>query len=306
MKKLILTAACALLTLTAFGQAKKPTIMVVPSDVWCNQNGFTTAFDNQGVIERQPDYAAALASDENLVLAISKLGEMMSERGFPLKDLGASLRTLRNQDAERALIGDQVAESPIERLKSVASADIWIHLTYTLTKTGPNSQITFNMQGFDAYTDKQIAAASGTGKPSFSAIVPVLLEEAVLTHIDTFNYQLQNYFDDLFENGREVKLTLRRTNDSPYDFESEVGGDELGFAIEDWVASNTVGGRFSTAQASENIMVFEQVRIPMIDERGNGLDTRGWARGLVRYLRSQGIDTDLRTQGLGHVIITLE
>jgi hypothetical protein len=31
-----------------FAQAKKPTIMVVPSDVWCTKNGYMMTFDNQG------------------------------------------------------------------------------------------------------------------------------------------------------------------------------------------------------------------------------------------------------------------
>ena len=44
----------------AFAQAKKPTLMVVPSDVWCNQNGYTTEYDNQGVLVKVPDYQQAL------------------------------------------------------------------------------------------------------------------------------------------------------------------------------------------------------------------------------------------------------
>lgn len=72
-----------------FAQAKKPTIMVVPSDVWCNQNGYMSSFDNQGQVEKYPNYETALQSSSDLVLAISKIGEMMAERGFPLKDLSA-------------------------------------------------------------------------------------------------------------------------------------------------------------------------------------------------------------------------
>jgi len=47
---------------TAFGfsQAKKPILMVVPSDVWCNQNGYMLEYDNQGVKVKVPDYKRAL------------------------------------------------------------------------------------------------------------------------------------------------------------------------------------------------------------------------------------------------------
>ena len=32
----------------SFGQAKKPTIMVVPSKNWCDTNHFVTKIENQG------------------------------------------------------------------------------------------------------------------------------------------------------------------------------------------------------------------------------------------------------------------
>ena len=39
-----------------FGQAKRPTVMVVPSDNWCTINGFMTEWDNQGTKVKIPDY----------------------------------------------------------------------------------------------------------------------------------------------------------------------------------------------------------------------------------------------------------
>lgn len=311
MKKWILAVLATAMALAAFGQAKKPTLMVVPSDVWATQNGYMLEYDDMGAVRRMPDYEAALSGDANLNLAISKLGEMMAERGFPLKDLGQVLRRLHNEEAEYAVAtssetGDVLAESPLDRLKRTADADIWIQLTYTVNKTGPKQSLTFNLQGFDAYTDKQIAAASGTGMPSISVEVPVLLTEAVLSHIDGFNHQLQNHFDDLFANGREVVIEMRRWNGSDVSFESEYDGDELGFLIEDWMAENTVNGRFSTSTASENRMLFEQVRIPLENDRGRAMDTRTWANGLRRYLQSTcGIDAKLSTEGLGKAIITI-
>ena len=35
-----------------FGQAKKPTLMVLPSDNWCEQRYFMTEFDNQGTKQK--------------------------------------------------------------------------------------------------------------------------------------------------------------------------------------------------------------------------------------------------------------
>lgn len=103
MKKLFLYLVFSLLVVAGFSQAKKPTIMVVPSDVWCNQHGFVTEYDNMGTKTTVPDYKKALQTDPDLLLAISKIGEMMTERGFPLKDLGSSLKALDTEAAEESV-----------------------------------------------------------------------------------------------------------------------------------------------------------------------------------------------------------
>ena len=296
-----------------FGQAKKPTIMVVPSDNWCIQNNYTQEFDNQGKTITLPDYQAALQNSSDLLLVISKINEMMAERGFPLKNLESCLKTLNNQSAEDAMLtsktGGAVAESPIDMLKKVAKADIWMQLTYTLKQSGPKKYLEFILQGLDAYTDKQIAGASGSGSPSFTSEVGMLLEEAVLMHIDPFNSQLQAHFDDIFENGREVIVRIKVWDDAGYDLEEEFDDCELGEIIENWMADNTVNGRYNTTDATENMMLFEQVRIPLqVEEDGKvrQVDARRWLGNLRKYLKSNfEIESKLMTQGLGQAQLVI-
>lgn len=296
------------LIVTAFAQAKKPTLMVVPSDVWCNKNGYMFEFDNQGSKVKVPDYKSALQDNADLLLVISKINELMAERGFPLKNLESAMKSLQSESAEDAMMtskaGSTVSESPIDKLRKVAKADIWIQMTWTVNQTGPKKSITFNLQGLDAYSDKQVAGASGTGQPSFTAELPVLLEESILAHLDNFNAQLTTHFDDLFANGREVKLRLKKFDGFSGDFESEYDGEELGTLIETWVNDNTVNNRFSTTDATENFMLFEQVRIPLFDKNNKAVDTRGWARDLQKMLKEKyQIEAKLVTKGLGEAVI---
>lgn len=313
MKRLVLLMASLFVCATLFAQAKKPTIMVVPSDNWCVQNGYTQKFDNMGTEMTLPDYRAALQQNSDLLLAISKINEMMTERGFPLKNLESSLKTLMNQEAEDAMLtnkeGGGVAESPIDKLKKVAKADIWMQLTYTVNQVGPKRSLTFNLQGLDAYTDKQIAGASGTSEPSFTSELAILIEQAVLMHIDNFNAQLQSHFDDIFANGREIVVRIKTWDDAGFDLEEEFDGDELGMLIEDWMSDNTVHGRFNTTDATENMMLFEQVRIPLeMEEDGKvrQVDARRWMNGLRKYLKSEyDIESKLMMQGLGQAQLVI-
>lgn len=296
---------------SAFSQAKKPTIMVLPSDAWCIKNGYVIEYDNQGSIEKVADYKKAFQENTDLLLVISKIGGLMADRGFPLKDAEAALKTLASESAEDAMLsskgGAGVSESPIDKLKKTAKADIIMQLTWTVNNTGPKKSITFILKGLDAYTDKQIAEASGTGEPSFSAELPVLLEEAVISHLDAFNTQLQAHFDDMFANGREIIVRIKRFDSWDKDLETEYDGKELSSIIEDWMTANTVSGRFSTTDATENMMLFEQVRIPMYDANNKAIDARGFCKGLQTFLKSPpyNITNKLMTKGLGQGVIVL-
>jgi len=304
MKKFILLTLTLILSVALFGQAKKPTIMVVPSDNWCEQNGFVQQFDNQGKLVTLPDYRKAFQGNFDLLLVISKINELMADRDFPLKNLETTLKNIENQSAEDAMMsnksGDGLKESPIDVLRRTANADIWMQMSWNVQTVGPKQQVSFILQGLDAYTGKQIAGASGTGASSFSADLPVLLAEAVISHLDNFNAQLQKHFDDLFNNGREVILRVRVWDSFDGDLETEFDGNELGEIIENWVYDNTEQHRFSLSNATENALFFEQVRIPLYNSSGRSVDTRGWTRDLQKFLKdTYKIDSKISTKGLG-------
>lgn len=300
--------------------AKKPILLILPSDVFCVSKGYYTEFNNGGRIEKRPDYQMAFQNDKYLRLVIAKFSDLMSQRGFPLKDLEQELKKIENDKAENEVTqsstsGAYIEESPIDRIKRNCKADIILDLDFTINRNGMDKYITFVLKGLDAYTSKQIAGAVGEGLPSSSATTGVLLEEAVLSHLDAFNQRLMSHFEDLFEKGREVRIVLNVFQGSPVNFETEftVNGKilELTEIIEGWMEKNCVQGRFSKTESSETKMVFEQVRIPMSikDENDNfkGIDTEYFVRQLRTYLRNQpfNILSKIRPNGLGEAKLIL-
>ena len=295
------------------GKAKKPTIMVVPSDLWCIKNGFKMTFDNQGTKQELPDYKKALQNNSDLLLVIAKLNTLMAERGFPAKNLETEMKNLESRSAELSMMsskesGSSVAVSPIDMLKSTAKADIIMQLTWTINKTGPKRSITFNLQGLDAYTGKQIAGAQGTGSPSFSAETPLLLEEAVLAHLDNFNAQLMTHFTDIAANGREIMINIQVWDNADIDLEEEYDfdgeEDELQIFIEDWIGDNAYNGKFNLSDGSETFMKFEQVRIPLFYERKGkkkAYDAKRFVNKLRKFLKTEPfeITSKLYMRGLG-------
>jgi hypothetical protein len=295
-----------------FAQAKKPTIMVLPSDNWCEQRFFMTEFDNQGTKQKVPNYKQAFQEDTEIGQVISKIGSLMIDRGFPLKDAEQELKAIEARAAEDNMTtststGSSIAESPVDMLKNKAKADIIIQIWWKVTKTDAGKVLSFNVEAFDAYTNKRIAAATGNSEPNNTAIVPVLLEQALLSKIDPFVNQLQQHFDDMLVNGREIRLTVKRWNTWQYTLEDEIEGEEITDHINNWMQTNTVNKRFNMSDASENIIRFEQVRIPIYDANGNPIDARAFAKGLQKHLKSTpyNFEVKLVTRGLGEAILIL-
>lgn len=307
MKTRSLFSFLAALSLSAaLAQAKKPTLMVVPADQWCVARNFTQVFDNQGVKEVYPDYAKALQNDLDLYASISKIGELMADRGFPIKDLEQMLKAQKEEVAETIVAGFQ--ENPIDQLYRVAKADIIIQLNFNVNKGMRGQSVYFDMRGLDAYSKKQVAGASNTGPEKSGGAVAELLQEAAVAHMDKFFDDLTRHFDDLFANGREVTLKVRVAADSPLNLMDDVGGEELNVLIENWVNDNTVKHRYSWDGSSptETKGDFEQVRIPLYDTNDRALDTRGWVRGLQKHLKDQHrISSKILPKGLGSSILVI-
>jgi hypothetical protein len=317
MRKIFTTFIILATTIVAFGQAKKPILMVVPSDQYCISRGYKMEFENQGMKQVLPDYKAALQNDPDLRLVITKMGQIMADRGFPLKDLEQELKNLEQENAESMMLtskssASELAESPIDALKRVAKADIILDLDFQIKRQGPQKYIVFNLKGLDAYTAKQVSGVAGAGSPSTAASPELLLEEAVLSHMDNFNAGLMRHFEDMFAKGREVKVQIKVWSNWGEDLESEFGedGEELSEIIENWFFDNCVEGRFNLSDASENFMKLEQVRIPMMktDSRGRqrAVDTRSFVRELQKYLsKNYEIQSKLYLKGLGEAWLIL-
>lgn len=320
MKKSIVIAALLLaFQFVGWSQAKKPTIMVVPADAFCERYGYVQQANAMGQTVSSPDYARAMKENADIRTLVAAMADFMAKNDFPIQSLEQELKRLQTEDAELAMMtgknsGAEVDETPLERLRRSAKADIILDLDYEVHRIGPQKQVSFNLQAIDAYSSKIISGNTGV---STAANVPLtsLLEECVLSFKDNFLSGLQHYFDDLFANGREISVTLLRYNNCPVDFEEEyeVNGEEYELAeiIEAWMADNTVEGRFTTAAKSANRLRFNQVRIPLYAQNMNGrdvaIDAEAFVKPLVRMLKKAPYKLTVGSapRGLGDVWITI-
>lgn len=322
LSKLVLLSSFIMMSLLSMAQAKKPTIMIVPADTYCSRNGYVVEWiDESGNVNSVSDFANLFRQEdvEDLRLVISELSQIMAERGFPLKDLEQTLKSLQQESVEMSLLessssGSYITESMLDKVKRTAKADIILDLDFTPMQKGPQRYISYNLRALDAYTNKVIAANSGVGSPSVSAPINLLLEEAVLNFIDPFCAQLMSHFEDMSKNGREIVVKLKVWDSSDINFEEEFDFEdeylELTDIISYWMEDNTVNHAPTRTNATENFITFEQVRIPLYRERNgrkSALDARGFANTLRSYLRNEPflIESKIYERGLGEVWIII-
>ncbi len=313
MKKVLLILLCCIATMMMFAQqqAKKPTLMILPSDNWCTQRYFTTTYENQGSTVRVPDYQLAFQEDTEIGGVISKVGAMLTTLGYSLKDAEMEIKNLAVRTAEDNVTmsktsGASLVESPLDILKRRTKADIIIQLGWQVNKEQVGKSVTFTLEAFDSYTSKRIATATGTSTAS-DDIVPRMLEQAVQEHITAFDDQMDSYFHNLTLNGREIILTVRCWDSWENDLETEFDGEELTDCIQNWMADNTVNGAFNLTDGTESFLQFEQVRIPMFNEKGRAMDARMFATELRKYLAKEPylISSKVMVRGLGEAILVL-
>ena len=311
MKKYFHTIAFSLLCIVASAQEKKPTLMILPSDNWCTQRYFMTTYENQGLTVSVPDYQTAFREDLELGPVVSKVGELLTNFGYSLKDCEQELRAINQRAAEDNLTmsktsGASLVESPLEILKRRTKSDIVIQVGWNINREPFGKSVTYTLEAFDAYTSKRIATSTGTGQPSMDP-VPVLLENAVKDHIVEFDRQMDRYYRNLVKNGREIILTVRCWDNWENDLETEFDGEELTDCIQDWLNDNTVNGVFNLTDGTETFLQFEQVRIPFFDDKGRAMDARSFATELRKYLRKEplGIESKVMVRGLGEAILVL-
>ena len=311
MKKVFIFSIAIMLTTLSFGQAKKPTLMVVPADNWCIANNYVDKINDQGTVKDVPNYKRALQNSSECYNVITKINTLMSDRSFPLKDLSSVLKSMTNNTVMDIVTtsssGAELAESTLDLIKRNSNADIILELNWQVNTVGPKKSITYSLAAKDSYTDKQIAGAQGTGSPSFSADLPVLLEEAVVANMDNFCAQLQAHFDDMMENGREVTMEVQVLEDgSGINLASQYEGEELTDIIDDWVSDNSVNHRYNLSQGSNNFLKFEQIRIPLFQANGRPNDTRRWTRDLSKFLTTKyQISSKVDIRGLGKAVLLI-
>ncbi len=309
MKRIFFVIFALLLCCGSFAQKAMtpPHVMVVPDLIFCKANGYIRQFNNNGITETIPDYERALSEDPSLHAVLTQIKQLIAENNsdIVLIDL---IEAINNAKADHAMseanFGDQ-SESIEESIIRNSEADILIKVQYDIAQHGPQYQISYTLNGTDAYTNRNFAPVEGMGKPSTSANPVVLLREAVYDNMKPFLDLMLSYYNNMITKGRMVAFDIKTTGG--VNMNTKVGQYTLREQIEDFLYDNSVDGNgLERVKGGNTFLQYQGVYIPLVTTirgRQRKQGAKDVAQKLVNFLEENGVNADFKIRGLGKVNI---
>lgn len=307
LSKIVLSTAVAAVSVLTLNAGAPPTVMFMPDKTWCNANNYVERSERNGKTRITEKYDEAFLNGD-LKNVVVQLNGLMKDNGLPVKDYGATSEIDDEEEMEEEAYNDDTQSggtmdmTNYEALMNKLRPDIIIKIGWDVNKVGFNYTMSYRLEAIDSYSGKSIAQVTAE-TPTMKTTVPVAaaLKNAATEHMGAFIGRLQEHFDDLQTNGREITVACRiGNNGSGINFNSEYDGKELSTIISDWMNDNTVNHVYSTRNSSRNRISFEQVRIPFKDSAGRVMQAKEFVDQLKRYLRSNyNLKSENTTKGLG-------
>lgn len=312
MKRLVSILLFLLVSLMAFPQ--KISVLVIPDEHWCEDNGYVITQDIQGSLKNYPDYDKAFG-DVSMKGAIDKV--VKGFEGTYLKAIAydqllasySEDESMRNMATSKK--GKAVSHTSYDELVNREQPDIIVKVWYNITKQGANQIFQFSLRGIDTYTSANIATFAPASNSSYSANLIEFVDNAVIPNMDDFLSSLEEHFSDIENSGRSVTVTIQvfEGNDAGIDLDTEYGPEETELVeiIDDWMEKNSVEGQYDRKWSTENEARYE-VRIPL---RKPGTETRMTAEDFTKQLRKFlskapfSIKSDIQKVGVGRCVLRI-
>lgn len=313
-KNLLLLSLMLAFSIPTFAQADKPSMMVIPDIAWFVRNNYFTEHNNNGKVQRIPNYTKAFEENSDVKEAIATLGELFQQRGFELTSLE---ETLSSQDQEDALeigmaadgYGDETNMGVADQILNQYKPDIKLTVDWQTSEIGFQKQLRVTVRALDSYTNKQIGNLTNTTPPmARGAFLADMIKQSVSAGFDNLTNNMMIYFQGLQSKGREVRMAVRVTANSSVTLFDQVGDDRLNMVLQKWVRQHSKNGTGNTAGSpSRARMNFQNIRIPLTDQYGQKMTAYEWAtnEGLEAYLKSLGVSARVDENGIGSITVRI-
>lgn len=292
-------------------ETQKPAMLVIPSDQLLQRFNAIKTEDALGKSIQVRDYNGYLLSDPDSKFIISTVQSEFINFGYPLNDLEQLLKSVNDQEILDEVTGVKKDAKTI--LLTNAKPDIILdldygfninHATRDYTKT-----FTYTLRAIDAFSNKVVASIQQADiniekRQTISGIIA----GAIKSQSKDFTAQINNYFDDLIANGRDISVRIVIDANENFILSDEsIYGDTYADYILDYLKVNTIMGAYTLQRNTDTEMLFRNVRIKTLNDNGTQYSAYDFARDLSRMLNKEcGVKSKNATQGLGDAMIIIK
>lgn len=263
----------------------QPKIMVVP-------------YVTEGVDIRQ-----TIESDPNVRVVMSKIREAFDKRGFTTVDFEAKLKA---QSANNAL--SQSAQGDLKTMVIQGSgADIFVEAEYVPTFSSSGNSVKIIMKAVDVSTGAALASKDTYFGPKYTEDMGLLAGIAMERVADEFLSVIQMKFNDIVANGRSINIDFKVGHTSSVTMNTEVGSESLPLSdvLELWMGDHAYQNNYHIQGTTDLEMIFDDVRIPLKDERGNNYNINKFGLEILKFTRTLGLKINRQIKN-NTLVITFE
>lgn len=291
-------------------QTQKPTMLVLPSDQLMQRFGCIRTEVSLGKQLQVRDYNSYLLTDPDAKFIIASIQSAFIEFGYPLNDLEQTLKSINDQEMVDEVSGIKKDSKTI--LLTNARPDIILELDYDMTTDRSSrdysKSLTYTLRAIDAFSNKVVATIQAAGVKNAKGNTASMMGEAIQKNSKDFTKQINNHFDDLIANGRDITMRVMIDANESFTMSDEsIYGDTYADFILDYMKVNTMMGTYNLQRNTDTEMYFANVRIKTLNDNGTQYSAYDFARELSKALNKEcGVKSKNVTQGLGDAMIIIK
>ena len=220
---------------------------------------------------------------------IARVNNAFQERGFRPKDLQETINQVKRNKAIGSLKNANFNVE--EAIYAEARTDIIVKAIINIHSDdgGKTNSVQVSLKAIEASSRMSLYDLPTTSSPPFKTTDYGYLVDRILTEenrIEKFVDGLNEAFSDIIKLGKAITIEIMVTDDSLFKLDDEIG-DNMDFVSElitEWVKQNANKNQYRIKQDSENVLSFDEVRIPLRTESGNNYSINDFGRSLSRAI----------------------
>ncbi len=264
-------------------------------------------------IKENEDLRTVLEADVNKRIILTEIKSAFDARKFTTVDFLAKLKAAKDNQLFTSSNQSDFKSQMIQ----FSGADIYVEAEMLMSNFNNNEkQLRIILTAYEASTGNSLSNIILEGRRTITDDIAMLAmrtvnpaqDNAAIT-IETFLNTMQGKFNEVVLNGKSIVIQIGVAQGSKYNLSSDVGtnGYTLADEIELWMEGAAYKGNYHIQGATELLMLFDDVRIPLRDQNTNAnYNPNRFAMELVKHIKSLGVETVSKETKGNTIYITLK